>query len=198
MTTKITLAAAVLAGLLALGAQAQVLGNISISSQSAKVGEPVKVTATIDVLNSNYCGFVVSYGDGTSLDGVSDAQTTGPFVSTHTYTKAGTYSVTLGGRNVQSHPNCGGGEKAARLTVVDAPKAAAVGQGPAVASVTTSPSTGPCPANWKLVSKSSNAKTGAFTCTAKSGTALPATNLTCKGDLTYFENAKKRLLGCRP
>lgn len=197
MTTKITMAALALAGLLGLGAQAQVLGTIAVSPQSPKVGEPVKVTATIDVLNSNYCGFVVSYGDGTSLDGVSDAQTAGPFVSTHTYTKAGTYSVTLGGRNVQSHPNCGGGEKAARLTVVDAPKAAS-GQGSVVASTATSASTGPCPANWKLVSKSSNAKTGAFTCTAKPGTALPATNLTCNGDLTYFENGKKRLLGCRP
>ncbi len=195
MKSKIAMAAVALSGLLALGAQAQVLGTVAVSPQSVKVGEPVKVTATIDVLNSNYCGFVVSYGDGASLDGVSDAQTAGPFVSTHTYTKAGTYSVTLGGRNVQSHPNCGGGEKAARLTVVDAPKAAAV-QAPA--AVSASASAGPCPANWKLVSKSRNAKTGAFSCTAKSGTALPATNPTCPGDLTYFENAKKRLLGCRP
>jgi hypothetical protein len=195
MTKKITMAAVALTGLLVLGAQAQVLGTIMVSPQTAKVGEPVKVTATVDVLNSNYCGFVVSYGDGASLDGVSDAQTAGPFVSNHTYTKAGTYSVTLGGRNVQSHPNCGGGEKAAQLMVVDAPKAAA-SQAPAAAAA--SASTGPCPANWKLAPKSSNAKTGAFTCTAKSGTALPATNPTCKGDLTYFENKKKRLLGCRP
>lgn len=194
MKAKITMAAVALSGLLALGAQAQVLGAVTVSPQSVKVGESVKVTATIDVLNSNYCGFVVSYGDGTSLDGVSDAQTAGPFVSTHTYTKAGTYSVTLGGRNVQSHPNCGGGEKAARLTVVEAPKAAAAQAASAAASVNA----GPCPANWTLVSKSRNAKTGAFSCTAKAGTALPATNPTCPGDLTYFENAKKRMLGCRP
>lgn len=197
MTKKISMAVLALTGLLALGAQAQVLGTISVSPQSAKVGEPVKVTATIDVLNSNYCGFVVSYGDGTSLDGVSDAQTPGPFVSTHTYTKAGTYSVTLGGRNVQSHPNCGGGEKAARVMVVQASYGAA-GQGAAVAETTAPSHAGSCPANWKLVPKSSNKKTGAFTCTAKPGTALPATNPPCPGDLTYFENAQKRLLGCRP
>lgn len=198
MTKKISMVGVALTGLFALGVQAQVLGTISVSPQTARVGEPVKVTATIDVLNSNYCGFVVSYGDGTSLDGVSDAQTTGPFVSTHTYTKAGTYSVTLGGRNVQSHPNCGGGEKAASLTVVQAPNASATSQGAAVAAAPAPANAGPCPAPWKRVSKSSNAKTGAFTCTAKPGTALPATNPTCPGDLTYFENAKKRQLGCRP
>jgi hypothetical protein len=197
MTKKFAMAGVALTALLALGVQAQVLGTISVSPQNAKVGEPVKVTATIDVLNSNYCGFVVSYGDGTSLDGVSDAQTAGPFVSTHTYTKAGTYSVTLGGRNVQSHPNCGGGEKAAPLTVVQSSNAAA-GQGAAVAAAQAPAHAGGCPANWKLVPKSSNKKTGAFTCTAKPGTVLPATNPTCPGDLTYFENAKKRVLGCRP
>ncbi len=195
MTKKITMAAVALTGLLALGAQAQVLGAIMVSPQTAKVGEPVKVTATVDVLNSNYCGFVVSYGDGASLDGVSDAQTAGPFVSNHAYTKAGTYSVTLGGRNVQSHPNCGGGEKAARLTVVAVNQSHAAAQ---EAAIVASAAAGTCPSHWKLVSKSRNTKTGAFTCTAKKGTALPATNVTCQGDLTYFENAKKRLLGCRP
>lgn len=195
MTKNISMAIVALTGLFALGVQAQVLGTISVSPQSAKVGESVKVTATIDVLSYNYCGFVVSYGDGTSLDGVSDAQTTGPFVSTHTYTKAGTYSVTLGGRNVQSHPSCGGGEKAASLTVVQAPNAAAANQGAADA-VAANP--GSCPAPWKRVPKSSNAKTGAFTCTAKHGMALPATKPTCPGNLNYFENANKRQLGCRP
>lgn len=192
MAKKLAVMGVALAGLLALGVQAQVLGGISVNPQNARVGEPVNVTATIDVLNSNYCGFVVGYGDGASLDGISDAQTPGPFVSTHTYTKAGTYSITLGGRNVKSHPNCGGGEKAVSLTVAPAPRAAVAGKAAAVAK------TALCPANWKLVPKSHNAKTGAFTCTAKARTALPSPNPTCPGDLTYFENAKKRQLGCRP
>lgn len=192
MTKKFAVLGVALAALLGLGVQAQVLGSISVNPQSARVGEPVNVTATIDVINANYCGFVVGYGDGAFLDGVSDAQTPGPFVSTHTYTKAGTYSITLGGRNVKSHPNCGGGEKAVSLTVAPAPSVAAAGKVAAVANAAL------CPVNWQLVPKSHNAKTGAFTCTAKARTALPSPNPTCPGDLTYFENAKKRLLGCRP
>jgi len=187
MRTKMGMVGAALMVLLAPGAQAQVLGTISVSPQSAKAGEPVTVTATIDVISGNYCGFVVSYGDGTNVDGVSNANKLSPFVFTHTYSKAGNYSVTLGGRNVQSHPNCGGGEKAARLTVTAV-----------AAPVAATPAAAVCPDPWKLVAKSRNVKTGAFTCAAKPGTALPTPNPTCPGDLTYFENAKKGQLGCRP
>lgn len=190
MRTTIGLVGAALVVLLAQGAQAQVLGTVSVSPQTAKAGEPVTVTATVDVLNSNYCGFVVSYGDGTFVDGVSDTGKVSPFVFTHTYAKAGNYSVTLGGRNVQSHPNCGGGEKAAALTVTEGAKTAVAAKAAPAASV--------CPDKWKRVAKSSNKKTGAFTCSAKPGTALPSPNLTCPGNLTYFENAKKGQLGCRP
>ena len=58
-----------LVGLLAAGAQAQVLGTVTVSPGSAKVGEAVTVTATVDVLNSNYCGFVVGFGDGAVCGG---------------------------------------------------------------------------------------------------------------------------------
>lgn len=191
MRTKLGMLSTALVVLLAQGAQAQVLGTISVSPQTARAGDPVTVTATIDVLNSNYCGFVVSYGDGTSVDGVSDTGKTSPFVFSHTYAKAGNYSVTLGGRNVQSHPNCGGGEKAAPLTVTEVAKVA-------VAAKVAAPAAAVCPDKWKLVTKSANKKTGAFTCSAKPGTALPSPNPTCPGDLTYFENAKKGQLGCRP
>jgi hypothetical protein len=54
-----------------------------------------------------------------------------------------------------------------------------------------------CAAGWKLSGKF-NAKTGSFTCGAKAGTALPAAKAECKGDLTYFENAKKGQYGCKP
>ncbi len=185
MRTSIGILGAALITLLAHSASAQVLGNIAASPATVKAGEPVTVTATIDVLNSNYCGFTVGFGDGTSQDGVSDASTPSPMAFTHTYAKAGSYHVTLGGRNVQSHPNCGGAEKATTVTVTAGAKVAA-----AAAVV--------CPAGWKRVAKSSNTKTGALTCSAKAGTALPATNLTCPGNLTYFENGKKGQLGCRP
>lgn len=180
-------ASAVLLGLAVTAtAQAQVLGTITASSTSVKVGEPVTITANIDVINANYCGFVVGFGDGTGKDAVSDVSTPVPLVLTKTYGKPGSYHVTLGGRNVQNHPNCGGAERAVDITVTGTAKAAA---GKAAAAT--------CAAPWKLAGKA-NAKTGAYTCAAKPGTALPAAKPACSGDLSYFENAKKGQYGCKP
>lgn len=180
------------AGLLALGlfgaAQAQVLGTISASSTNVKVGEPVTITANIDVINANYCGFVVGFGDGTGKDAVSDVSTPVPLVLTKTYDKPGSYHVTLGGRNVQNHPNCGGAERAVDITVTGAAKAAAAPGKPAAPA---------CATGWKMAGKA-NAKTGAFTCGAKPGTAVPAEKPACRGDLSYFENGKKGQYGCKP
>ena len=179
------------ATLLALGlfgaAQAQVLDTITASPMNAKVGEPVTITANIGVLSANYCGFVVGFGDGSFKDAVSDASTPVPLVLTKTYDKPGSYHITLGGKNVQNHPNCGGAERAVDITVSGTAKAAAA---PGKAA-------GACAAPWKMAGKA-NAKTGAFTCAAKPGTAMPATKPTCNGDLSYFENAKKGQYGCKP
>ena len=172
---------------LAAGAQAQVLGTITASSTNVKVGEPVTITANIDVINANYCGFVVGFGDGTFQDAVSDAKTPVPLVITRKFDKPGSYHVTLGGKNVQNHPNCGGPERAVDITVTGA--AAKPGAKPAAAAV--------CADGWKLAGKP-NAKTGAFTCAAKPGTALPASKPSCSGDLSYFENTKKGQYGCKP
>ncbi len=190
MRTKMRMLGVVLMGFMAVGAQAQLLGAITVNPSTAKAGEPVTVTANIDVVNANYCGFVVGFGDGTSLDGVSDASTPSPLVVKHTYAKAGQYSITLGGRNVQSHPNCAGPERAVAVTVTAGEKAAAKPAASAAAAV--------CPAKWKLVPKSFKAKTGAYACSAKPGSALPETKPVCPGDLTYYENGKKGQLGCRP
>ena len=186
MTTRMPwrpLAASLLAG----AAHAQVLGTITASTTTAKVGEPVTVTANIDVLG-NYCGFVVGFGDGTFKDAVSDVSNPTPLVLTHTYAKAGTYHVTLGGKNVQSHPNCGGPERAVDITVM--------GPVEPVKPMVMKPAD-VCAKGWKLSGKL-NAKTGTFTCTSKAGTALPAEKPVCKGDLSYFENVKKRQYGCKP
>lgn len=167
--------------------QAQVLGTITASSNKVKVGEPVTITAHIDVINANYCGFVVGFGDGTFKDAVSDVNTPVPLVITRTYSKPGTYHVTLGGRNVQSHPNCGGPERAVDITVTGA-----------AAKVATPAKPGDlCAKPWKLSGKR-NAKTGAFTCAAKAGTVLPATKPVCSAELSYFENTKKGQYGCKP
>jgi hypothetical protein len=169
-------------------AHSQVLGTISASPMAAKVGEPVTVTANIDVVGGNYCGFVVGFGDGTFKDAVSDVSNPTPLVLTHTYAKPGSYHVTLGGKNVQSHPNCGGPERAVDITVTG-PVAPAKPMEMKAADV--------CAKGWTLSGRL-NAKTGAFTCTSKAGTALPAEKPVCKGDLSYFENVKKRQYGCKP
>jgi hypothetical protein len=188
MQFKFKMGALLGAGILVASAQAQVLGTISATPMSAKVGEPVTITANIDVINSNYCGFVVGFGDGTFQDAVSDVNTPMPLVVTRTYSKPGTYHVTLGGKNVQSHPNCGGPERAVDITVT--------GAAPASQPTVLKPAE-VCAKGWKLSGKL-NAKTGTFTCAAKAGTALPAEKPVCKGDLSYFENVKKGQYGCRP
>ncbi len=189
MQTKSLFSALFVAGMLSVSAQAQVLGALTVTPLQAKVGEPVTVSATIDVVGGNYCGFVIGFGDGTTRDGVSDVSNATPLVVSHTYDKPGGYHVTLGGRNVQNHPNCGGQERAVDITVTGTAQAAAK---PGKLAAPT------CPDGWKLVAKSTNAKTGAYACSAKPGTALPATKPECRGDLTYYENGKKGQLGCKP
>jgi hypothetical protein len=191
MTIRKHWATALAVTLLATAAQAQVLGSITASATGVKVGEPVTITANIDVIKANFCGFVVGFGDGETKDGVSDVSNAVPLVLTHTYTKPGTYHVTLGGRNVQNHPNCAGQEKAVDITVAgDAKPAQAAKPMELKASEV-------CVAPWKLVTKSFNAKKGTYTCSAKSGTELPATKPVCMGKLKYFEDAKKAQMGCR-
>ena len=188
MKFKVLFTTLAVASLSTLSAQAQVLGAITASPMTAKTGEPVTITANIDVLNANYCGFVVGFGDGAFKDAVSDASNPSPLVLTHTYAKAGNYHVTLGGKNVQSHPNCGGQERAVDIVVTGTTKSAA----PAALKAAEV-----CASGWKLSGKL-NAKTGAFTCAAKAGTAFPAAKPECSGDLSYFENTKKGQYGCKP
>lgn len=188
MKFKLLIATLAVASLSAVSAQAQVLGAITASPMAAKTGEPVTITANVDVISANYCGFVVGFGDGAFKDAVSDSSNPTPLVLTHTYAKPGSYHVTLGGKNVQNHPNCGGQERAVDIVVTGAAKSAA----PAALKATDV-----CAPGWKLSGKL-NAKTGSFTCAAKAGTALPTAKPTCSGDLSYFENTKKGQYGCKP
>lgn len=167
-------------------AHAQLIGGVAVNTPTVKVGEPLTVTATIDVVSGNYCGFAIFFGDGKQVESVSDIHTPMPFVTTHTYTTPGQYTISIGGRHVQSHPNCGGADKFASVTVV----AAAPTAKPTAANA--------CPAGWKLVPKSFNSKTGAFACTAKAGTAMPSPVMACYAKLKYFEDSKKNTIGCKP
>ena len=97
-------------------------------------------------------------------------------------------------KRVTSHLKCSGKNLTAAYKVVAAPVAAAPA-GTASAAVKAGPT---CPEGWKLDAKSVNKKTGAYGCTAKAGTALPEKKPVCPGDLTYSENSKKGMLGCKP
>jgi hypothetical protein len=57
--------------------------------------------------------------------------------------------------------------------------------------------TSPCPEGWALAKPGVNAKTKAFSCTAKPGTKIPEPKIACPGALTYSENSKKGQLACR-
>jgi hypothetical protein len=190
---------AVLAASFSAATPAQMVGGVTASPTSVKVGEPVTVTANVDVKSSNYCGFAVFYGDGKNIESYSDVGHPTPLVSTHVYDKPGTYRISMGGRHVESHPNCGGGDTFATVTVTDAGKPVATTSTAPIAVAKPIPAvTAPvCVAPWKLSGKF-NAKTGAYTCVAKAKTALPDVKPMCQGDLSYFENAKKGQYGCRP
>ncbi len=195
MKWNVMMAAALIAAGFAASAQAQLIGSVAVSPATVKAGEPVTVTANVDVKGGNYCGFAVFYGDGKNIESYSDANHPTPFVTTHVYDKPGTYSLSMGGRNVESHPNCGGGDKFATVTVTEGAKAAPTK--PAAGAGAMAKPAAVCVAPWKLSGKL-NTKTGAYTCAAKAGAALPDPKPVCPGDLTYFENTKKGQFGCRP
>ena len=186
MKTRSLVVGTSLALALVAGVHAQMIGGLSVSPATAKVGEPVTVSATVDIVGGNYCGFIVFFGDGQSAESYSDVGRPMPFVSTHAYAKAGTYQLSMGGRHVQNHPNCGGADKLATGTITEAALVAPV--------AAAGPS---CPEKFSLVAKSVNAKTGAYTCSSKPVAALPSSKPVCAPKLKYFQDAKKGLLGCR-
>jgi hypothetical protein len=151
-----------------------------------------------DAADNPNCGLRFYWGDGAIEDIKVVEATQTPLVLHHTYSKPGTYALMAEGKKVTSHLKCQGANARASVTVL-APAPAAVATAPAVVSTPMpAPVVGtPCPGGWKLDAKSVNRKTGAFTCTAKPGTPLPAMKLQCVGDTGYFENSKKGQLGCR-
>jgi PKD domain len=173
----------------ALPAGAQTFSGVKVEPATAKVGEPVKITGTFDSAGNPNCNLRVEFGDGKNQNFKINQEKDVPLVTTHTYTKAGSYKVQILPRTALPMLKCKGGDQTAMLTVEapapakDAPMAKAAG-----------PS---CPDGWKLNAKSVSKKSGAFTCNAKAGTALPAAKPECPAPLGYFENKSKGQLGCR-
>ena len=189
MNKLITLVAATL---LCGAAAAQTLSGIKVEPASVKVGEPVKITGSFENADNPNCNVRVNFGEGPTQNFKINQLKDVPLVTMHTYTKPGTYKVAIEPRTAMPMLKCVGKDQSATVTVVAAaPLAAAAPAGKAMA---TAPA---CPAGWKLNAKSVNKKTGAYTCAAKAGTALPTAKAECRAPLGYFENKSKGQLGCR-
>jgi hypothetical protein len=180
--------------LVPVAAFAQTITGVKVDPASAKTGDTVKVTVTGDVKDDRAnCGLRVHFGDGATQDiKITDPKML-PVTVEHKYAKAGEFKVMAEPKTVTSHVRCVGKNQNAMVKVAAPPPPPAP-----VAAAPAPKASGPqCPDGWKLNAKSVNKKTGAFECTAKPGTKLPEAKLTCPGDLSYMENAKKGVIACR-
>jgi hypothetical protein len=191
---------AALLGLAAVAASAQRLDSVSVTPANAKPGEAVTITARFDVSGGLNCAARVHFGDGQTQDIKINQDKDANYRLSHSYANAGTYTVKIEPKTALPTMKCLGANQEAKVTVMaPPPPAPPVAAAPAAAPAAPAKAGGPaCPAGWTLIAKSVNKKSGAFECSAKSGTAAPADKLACPGKLGYYENTKTGRLGCRP
>ncbi len=183
---------------LVLPATAQTITNVKVEPATAKVGEPVTITASFDDAASPNCNVRVNFGDGAAQDFKINQAKDVPLVTKRTYAKAGSYSVRVEGKTALPTLKCNGKTVSARVLVEAPPPPPPLAAAAPAAAVAAAAASGPsCPEGWKLVAKSVSKKTGAFTCSAKAGTKLPMARMDCPGSLSYFENKTKAQLGCK-
>jgi hypothetical protein len=189
--------------LLAMGAQAQTLSGLKIEPAAPKVGEAVKITLDFTNADAPNCGVKIMTGDGRTEEAKINQAKDVPYVLTHTFTRAGSFTVIAEPKRSGAALKCAGKNINKVVTVAALPVAAAAPAAPAAvtppaaaAPAATKP-TSLCPEGWTLAKPGQNAKTKAFSCTAKPGTKIPEPKITCPGDLTYSENSKKGQIACR-
>lgn len=181
---------------LATGAvSAQTLKGVKVDMATAQVGQAVTATVELEATGAPNCGLRVRWGDGAVTERKINSAAEVPFKTTHAYAKPGDYTITADPGRVGGSLGCIG-KNATAMVKVSAPPAAAPAAGASAAGKTAA-ALPTCPEGWKLDAKSVNKKSGAYTCTAKAGTATPDKKPACPGDLTYFENSKKGQMGCR-
>jgi hypothetical protein len=210
---------------LAASVQAQTVSGVKLEPAQAKVGEPVKITVSFEPTELSNCALRVHFGDGQVQKYTVSKASDMPLVITRAYDKPGQYRIdveptTAGitlkclGRRTQVMLNVAAvpsptptvssavtPSSSVRPTATTAP-ATVTASAPTAASTATTTAAVPsktalCPEGWTLAKPGQNAKTKAFTCSAKVGTKIPEPRLNCPGDLTYFENSKRGQLGCR-
>ena len=193
-SNRYALRLAALSAVVALAAQpvtAQTLTSIKVEPASAPVGQPVTLTALFDISKGLNCNVRVRFGDGAQDDFKVNQEKDATMIMKHVYQKPGSYTVDVEPRRKLPLPGCLGEQLHAQVAVVAA--VASPANAPAKAAAPQR-----CPEGWTLVAKSVNKKSGAFQCSAKPGTAAPATRPVCSGELSYVENLKKGQIGCRP
>lgn len=195
---------------LTLAGMAQSLSGLTVEPASGKAGGSVKATVNFDVHSGTNCGMRLHWGDGSVDNFKVNQRKDVPWITSHSYAKAGSYEIMAEPKTQGLVPRCGGDNRRATVTVTAAAApiaaaASAAAKTPArpasvpKAVVTASASAAsPCPAGWRLGASGIDAKTKAFTCLAAPNSKLPVKRLSCPGELDYFENAKRGELGCRP
>jgi hypothetical protein len=171
----------------AIAAHAQTLMSAKVEPATAQPGQAVTLTAELGNADNPNCGMRLHWGDGQTQDLKINQAKDVPIVARHSYAKAGNYTVMVEPKTQGFALKCLGANQRVAVQVV-AP----------VAAKAAAPSGPTCPGGWKLDAKSVNKKTGAYTCSAKAGTAAPQPQPTCPGELSYFFNAKRGQIGCRP
>jgi hypothetical protein len=177
----------------AWAAQAQTLTGVTVEPATAKVGEPVKITANFSEADNPNCNVKLHLGDGREQMQRLNQPKDVPMVVSTSYDKAGEYQVQVEPKNDKLLLKCLGKKQFAKITVLALEKMKST-----VKSVTPEGALPGCPAGWMLNKASMNKKTGAFTCTAKPKTALPQDKLVCPAPLKYFDSQAKGQLGCKP
>jgi len=165
-------------------AASQTLESVQAQPASVKPGEPVTLTAAFDISRGLNCNVRFHFGDGSTQDQKVNQAKDASLSVQHAYAQPGSYTVKVEPKTALPVPKCVGKNQQTVVKVVAA--TAAAGAAPS------------CPQGWRLQATSVSKKSGAYTCTAKAGTAAPAERPACPGRLSYFENTKKGQLGCRP
>ena len=197
---KRALLAVSLGALLPAAAHAQFVTGIKLEPPQIQAGQETKITVNFNTPTPN-CGLRLHFGDGVTRDFKINQRKDVPLVVTYKYDKAGEFRVMTEPKREGMMAACGRKNEEAFIKVAAAPAAAA----PAAAAKAPAHKAAPakaaavapqCPGGWAL-DKASVRKNGAYTCKAQAGAKLPQARGNCPGDLTYFENEKKGVLGCR-
>ena len=209
---KRALLVASLGAFLPAAAHAQFVTSVKAEPTQLQAGQETKITVEFNTKTPN-CGLRLHFGDGVTRDFKINQRKDVPLVVTYKYDKAGEFRVMTEPKRQEMTAGCGqknmetfvkvaaapapakaAPEKAAPAKPVAAAKAASPAKAAAPAKVAAPMPE--CPAGWAL-DKASVRKNGAYTCKAQAGAKLPQARGSCPGELTYFENEKKGVLGCR-